>query len=462
MSKHALELLNSVGFLDKNDDIVDLSRHKESELKKIIAYYANSRRKALEGEISQIDISKGLSSLVSSISAKSDVPTILPSMLVYDRLLVDDPLFRLHREDSDFLRANNKMLGLSMEENLEHKKVIDTLQFFKKLAPLMRHGMVFCLPLAGLHRPPTTKMAINYSNDCFKSAVPDVVHDFIHDNAIISEMQPAPDGKGFLILGREPNKPTRAIMVTFQRDNALSRHPFYLLHEMQPTAQLSDTRFAVTLNVPWDSPPNERDYRTWVYQSINKTIGHRLKAMSTEIAIAEKVGAVYTTESDFEAQLCGKLGLKDADHDAPADAVNFLRANEPRLRIDSAYSVLRLRLDNPQMFEQFQDTLIEVSSQLHGANDFDHKARRLLSTEIIPQVLEIETAAKKLRGAITGAVLETSTTIGLALLSGESLPFATVLGLGTAMTAAKSFPSVSEYLSVRKRPAFIWRQITRY
>ena len=84
MSKHALELLNSVGFLDKNDDIVDLSRHKESELKKIIAYYANSRRKALEGEISQIDISKGLSSLVSSISAKSDVPTILPSMLVYD------------------------------------------------------------------------------------------------------------------------------------------------------------------------------------------------------------------------------------------------------------------------------------------------------------------------------------------------------------------------------------------
>lgn len=460
MSQQALELLKTIGFLDNHDHIADLSRYSESDLQKMVAYYADNRRLAVDKEFAQLKFSGGLSSLVSSISGRTAVFPLLPSMLVYDRMMVNDPLFKLHREDSDFGKAHNQMLGFSTEGKLQHWKVRNALVVFEDLASLMRNGMMICLPLADLHKP-LAMPTINFSEDWYRSDVPDVVHDFVHKNAIIREVQPGPNGKGLKVLAHAPSKPVRGIVVSFRDDEPILGDSIYLLHTMQVTEKLSESRFAFEQELPWDKPPEKGQYQAWVYQSINQTIAARLQAISAEIAVAEKAGAVYTTESDFEARLCGKLGFKDVDHGTSADAVNFLRANEPRLTIDSAETVLRLRLENPQMFEHFQATLIEVSGQLHGAADFDERAKRLLSTEIIPQVAEIETAAAKLRGGIVGGAVVASATIGLAMLTGPVLPLATVLGFGAVLTGGAAFPSVSEYLAVRKRPAFLWKQIMK-
>lgn len=460
MSKHALDLLRTIGLLDNHDRVTDLSRFSEADLQKLVKYYAEDRRRTIDKEFAAMEPTAGLSSLVSSISGRTAVLPILPSTVVFERVLVNDTLFKLHREDNHLAKAHRQSLGFPAESKLNHGQVANALAFFEHLAPLMRSGMVICLPLDELHKPPN-EPTINFSEDWYRSAVPDAVHDFVHQNVIIREMQPGPDGKGLRVLDHAPKNPTRGIMVSFKDDDTVSAGSFYILHEMKVVDQRSASEFRFEQKLPWDKPPENGQYQAWVYQSINQTIAARLQAVSAEMAVAEKAGAVYMTESDFEARLCGKLGLKDAGRGTSADAVHFLRANEPRLTIDSAETVLRLRLENPQMFEHFQATLIEVSGQLHGAADFDERAKRLLSTEIIPQVAEIETAAAKLRGGIVGGTIVASGTLGLALLAGPVLPLATVLGLGAVLTGGAMFPSVSEYLAVRKRPAFLWKQIMK-
>lgn len=460
MSVPALELLQTVGLLDAHDRVIDVDHFSPSELAKLIAYYAEHRLTQVDNELASIAPSDGLSSLVSSFSGRTAVQPLLPSTLVFERVIVDDLVFKLHRIEHEFTKVGRLSLGFDPDEGLEPWRVTNALAFFEHLAPLIRNGLVQCLPLAELHRPPKDPV-ISFSEDWYRSDVPDAVHDFVHKNVIIQEMQPGPDGKGLCVLNNAPAKPVRGIMLSFQDDETISEGTFYLLHEMTVSKQLSDTEFMFAQTLPWDKPPERAQYDAWVYQSINQTIAARLRAISAEMAVADAVGAAYLTESRFEAHLCSKLGVKDGGAAPSADAINFLRANEPSLQIDSADTVLRLRTGNPGLFEQFHESLVEVSRQLHGVDDFNTRAKALLNKEIMPQVRSIESAAAKLRGSAIGGALSAGGTISLALLAGPTLPLAAVLGAGAILAAGQTLPSVTEYLSVRKSPAFLWKQIKK-
>ncbi|MBX3391868.1 MAG: hypothetical protein KF787_04400 [Phycisphaeraceae bacterium] len=460
MSQPALELLRTIGLLDSNDRVADLSRYSESDLAKHVAYYVAHRRKQARSELEGMPKTAGLSSLVSSFSGRTAVQPLLPSTLVFERVIVDDLVFKLHQEENSLSKAGRASLGFSADNTgIEHWRLQNALAFFEHLAPLMRHGIVHCLPLADLHSPPAQPL-IKFSPDWYRSDVPDAVHDFVHNSVRLSAVRPGPDGRGLVVFEGAPTSPTRGIMVEFD-DDLIPSSAFYLLYEMTEVKRGDENTFTFLQTLPWDKPPDQAYYNAWVYQSINQTIAARLRAIGAEMAVADAAGAAYTTESSFEAHLCAKLGVKGGGAAPSADAVNFLRANEPTLRIDSADTVLRLRTDDPKMFEQFHQTLVEVSRQLHGVDDFDTRAKALLTKEILPQVKSIETAAAKLWGSAAGGVVLAGGTLGLALLSGPVLPLAAVLGVGATLAAGAALPSVTEYLSVRKTPAFLWKQIKK-
>lgn len=461
MSKPALDLLRSMGLLDHTDKVVDLSRYTESELAKFVSYYVSHRRTKARAELEALPRPAGLSSLISSISSRTAVQPLLPSTLVFERVIVDDLVFGLHHEDNPIAEVSRKSLGFSGDTSkLEHRRLQNALAFFEHLAPLIRHGIVHCLPLADLHRPPKEPL-VKFSPDWYRSDVPDAVHDFVHSSVRLSEVQPGKDGKGLVVTSGPPTNPTRGIMVEFDKDQVFPGGTFYLLHEMTASKVSDDNTFSFVQTLPWHKPPDKAQYDAWVYQSINQTIAARLQAIGAEMAVADAAGASYMTESEFEAQLCAKLGVKTRDPHSSADAVNFLRANAPSIRIDDAESVLRLRTDDPKMFEQFHQTLVEVSRQLHGTDDFEPRAKALLTKEILPQVKTIETAAAKLWGSAAGGVVVAGGTLGLALLTGPALPLAAVLGVGATLAVGTALPSVTEYLSVRKTPAFLWKQIKK-
>jgi hypothetical protein len=217
--------------------------------------------------------------------------------------------------------------------------------------------------------------------------------------------------------------------------------------------------------LPWDEGPNERLFHAWVEQSINKTALNRLKAVSAELALADKLSSCYITESGFEAQLFALSADQHLPKSGRVTAVNFLRANAPFLKIESPEQVARICRDSPRVFEKFQASLLHVSSELAGveAGDFDDKAKGVFAREIEPQIRDIKAQLSKITTQGAGGVLIGMTTVGLALLAAPSLPFSAVLllgGLGTmAHGVGGALPSIGEYMQKRRGPAFIWSEI---
>ena len=167
------------------------------------------------------------------------------------------------------------------------------------------------------------------------------------------------------------------------------------------------------------------------------------------------------TESAFEAELLRKLGYDPDGKSKIINAANFLHANEPSLFINTASEVLRIRNSDPNMFDRFHQSIIDISQEVLSKQDFEQGAQKLFRKEIIPQIEEIEKLGSSLITSASSGLVTSMATIGLATLTGSALPLSAILGFGVALAAGMTLPSVPEYLKVRKRPAFIWKQIVR-
>lgn len=462
MSRSAIEALKATGLLDKNGKAASLKGIEPLELQKRIDYYRDTRtRIAAQDARESIPDKRDLSALVSSVSASNAVPSLLPSCFIYNRLYTNDPLIRLARNTNDIAKAHKESLGFDLDGIAHPAQVANKLLYFEKLAPLIEIGGLTVLPLEELHAPPSEGMPIFYSEDWFRSDVPEHIHDFVHQSAIIREMKPGPNGKGLLVLDDPPKKPTRGVSIDFRNDYSVTGTPFYLLYETEVLEKIDDQHFKVAQKLDWDDPPDKPMFDAWVYQSINKTIIARIDSVSRELGMSHQLKSNYLTESEFEATVCGMSNAKPTDGSQATNAVNFLNANASFLKLDDPLILARLRSDHPKLFERWQLSLLSICDELNGVgDDFEIRAKQLFEKEVQPQLEEVKTAMIKLGGGIGGASLLTAGTIGMALLSNASLPFVSVLALGAAAAGGKSIPSVAEYISKRRGPAFIWNKLS--
>lgn len=463
MSKSALEALKLCGLLDKNGKACLVDKIPPIELQKKIDYYRDTRVRLAEKDATEsIPTSQDMAGLVSSVSASNAVVPLLPSCLFYNRLYTNDPLISLARTPNDIAKAHNAYFGMNSDGLPDPERVANKLLYFEKLAPLIDLGCLCVLPLEELHSPPTDGLPIFYSEDWFRSDVPAHIHDFVHKNAIISEVAPGPDRKGFIVLNEAPKVPTRGICISFANDSAANASSFYLLFEQKVIRKIDEDHYEFSQRLDWDNPPDKAMFDAWVYQSINKTIIARLGCASREFSVAEQLRATYLTESDFESKVCGMSSSAELKPGQDVSAVNFLTANAPYLKLDDPLALARLRGEHGYLFERWQLSLLSVADELTGVtDDFDHRAKQLFEKEIRPQLDELNTALFKMAGGAAGASLLTAGTIGMALLSSATLPFAAVLGLGALAAGGRAVPSAAEYAAKRKGPAFIWSKITR-
>lgn len=181
------------------------------------------------------------------------------------------------------------------------------------------------------------------------------------------------------------------------------------------------------------------------------------------MSLAEELQSSYLTESEFEATFCGMSGsMEPKKENQSTNAVNFLNANATFLNLDDPLSLARLKSDHSGLFERWQLSLLSICDELNGSgDDFESRAKQLFEKEVQPQLEELNTALTKLKGGVGGATLLTAGTIGMALLSSTTLPFAAVLGLGAAAAGGRSIPSISEYLAKRRGSAFIWKKLAK-
>ena len=458
MSTRALDILRTVGLLDNKDSVTDLSRFDGQSLQKILEYYASKRAEHLEQEVAEVKSTEGdLSALVSSVSGRNVPASLLPSAFMFTRIYANDPLYHIAKPVDEMTRVHKQAMRMK-DPPLDHRNIGEILAYFSSMAPLIRQGIHVVLPLDILHTPPEHR-PLNFSEDAFRSQVPAHLHDWVHDSAIISKMQPGPNGS--LVLVKKPSAdPTRGIAVQFRNDQVCGHH-MYLLHDMKVVGKNADGTVTVEWGLDWSNKPSREYYDHWVYQSINREIIERLTSISRESSLAGVLGACYMTESDFEAKLCGLASTSTGGRHARIDAVNFLRANAPYLKISSAEAVARIRADDPKLFERFQLSLLAVSAELEGMDaGFADRAKQLFEKDIQPQVEEINIALTKAATALAKGGVLAAGTLALAILTGGVLPVVSILGIGIAMSIGEALPEIAEYRKKRRGPAFIWKQIT--
>ena len=463
MSQHVLKALGRARLIKRNGKPINVANATPNALRRKLEDYHASLSSLPTREIREYSCETGsFGALLSSVSSDQAVDSILPSCFVYDRVFVDDPVARLAEPKAIGHEAYNKAVGLEAAAAVDRARLADALHHVRRLSPLVELGTVTLLPL-GMLRPDTSEgVPIYFSENGFRSEIPEHIHDFIHDQAVLYDVSPSPGGAGLRCVPKVSQAPGRGIQIRFAEDAASVLPPFYVLSQTRVVDSIDDGHFTVEQKVDWDNPPDRETYNAWLYQSVNRTAINRLQDVSRELSFANGLNATYVTESEFEATLCG-LSLDDhPGTDSRNLAVNFLNANAPYLKTGDPRALAALIAKHPSMLRRWRDALFAISDELNGySGDFSTRARMLFAREVQPQVDELESTLSRLSLGMAGSALLAVSSIGLALLSDASLPLSALLGYAAIKTAGHNLPSVAEYIATRNRPAFIWKRLSK-
>jgi hypothetical protein len=460
MSKRALSLLNELGLLHNNMP-GDLSEISDEALTDKLHSYFEERTKNVNSDIHKVDEGRDLSCLVSSFSARNSQKTILSSSLIHKHLIADDPIYKLSAPETDIGKTHREYIGVKSNEILDRVSIKQALSYFSDLTPLIKAELIAVVPLHILHMP-EEQTPIYYSEDRFRSEIPDNIHDFIHQSAYVKPLILKRDTGDLIVLQVNAKEPCRGIQIGFKNDFCASGESFYLYHEAVPEQIDHDTRI-VRFRMSWepDKPMDKDTFEAWVYQSINRTIIARLRSITSESRLAVSLGHSYLTESAFEADLLRQSGFRGED--TSSNSINFLTALESLIEIPSAEAVVRLRESNETSFDRFRASLLDIGEQLSGVPDheFQIKAERLFWTEVQPQVDEIKKSVRRIQVSGVKGGLVALGGIAITVATGTAVPLVAAGLYAGSGALTEVLPSVSEYMSKRSRPEYVWAKLAK-
>jgi hypothetical protein len=268
---------------------------------------------------------------------------------------------------------------------------------------------------------------------------------------------------GSLLIPKEPVKePCRAISISFANDYTKSGVNTYFLHRTEvEEIERASGRIKMRMSFAPGEPLDQDFFDAWVYQSINRTIIARLQAIASEVRLASSINHSYITESQFESLLLSKCGFKGED--ASAKALNFLKVNDSLIKIPSAGELVRLREKHAKAFSRFRASLLATAEKLQGVSpdQFPEKAERLYRTDIQPQIDEIRKSIRSISTSLRKGALQSLGVVALAIASGTALPLIAASLYVTSNALTETLPALSDYMSSRRKPEYIWKQIQK-
>ncbi|KZN30070.1 hypothetical protein N480_03755 [Pseudoalteromonas luteoviolacea S2607] len=441
MSNLSLDLLIESGLISSSGRACDISKIPEKELSRMLCHYNASRISVADSEIQDHIATDKLNALFGTGSTTSSNENILSSTLVYDSVVVDDPL----------VTSSNLVSRQRIEEGLK---------FFEWAFCLIRANYLKVIPLSYFNKP-NNDIPFLVSDDAFKSSIPEEVHDFIHSNAVLNSVDIDDEG-ALLVLNEDAyqyRKP--ALKVGFKNDYWVSGVCVYKYETVRKLPDKEDGY--MSLRKTWD--PNidlsKSQFSAWAYQSINQAMRSRLSNIYNESSIAEKIGHTYVTESAFESELLSMAGeLEGSRGSIPA---RFLKANNSFINIDSPKTILELRNKFSTAFERFNYSLLCISDELSSVQpeNFEKKAQKLFHKEILPQVDEIRDNVNSISSSGTKGVLGSLVGLSAAIATGSTIPLFPAIMTSVSSGLNEAFPAISKQQNLKKRPAYIWHRITR-
>lgn len=431
MSNLAIDLLVEAGLITSRGKVVDLSTLSEEEISSRISQYSNARIETASSEVDKYYNSQWLSALFSTSSADISQSKLLSSALVYDSIMIDDPL-------------------VSSESTISYKTLKKGLRLFSWAFEMVRAGYIKIIPISYFNRP-SNHIPWFDSDDAFRSSIPEKIHDFIHENAILKSVVQDEKGQMFVLTEEAVVSRRAALNVSFKNDYWNSGVSLYL--------------FKIFENgkITWDKEGvlSKEKFDLWAYQTINQAMRSRLINIYNESHLASVTGHTYITESPFESEFMAMSG--DSSCSTGSISAKFLKANECFISIDSPRTVLELRDKYAVAFERFNHSLQSVSEELYGIDPgkFEEKAENLFYKEILPQVDEIRDNINSITSSGIKGVIGSLVGFSAAIATGSSLPLIPALMNSVCAGLTEAIPAISQQKRFKNRPAYIWHRIIK-
>lgn len=439
MSTIALDYLIELGLIKKSGKYVNSEKIPAETLSDIIECYRHLILDAYtSGKTPQGSVNS-LNGLFSSVSTNVSQESLLSSCLVYDRVIIDDPLLIHH--------------------GIDKNKINEALTFYSVNYELIRAGLIITVPLTAINNP-NNEYPILHSDDAFRSCIPESIHDFIHASAVQKSVIQGENNQLYILSEDASIHRRMALHIQFKKDICKNSPSLYLF-QTSSFEETTDKDF-LKMRTSWD--PNgrldEEKFRFWAYQTINQLMRVRLIKIQNEIDLADRYGYTYITESDFESNLLNMAINKDFNSGFAAK--HFLEANNLTF-ISIPEDLLRLRTNNPILFERFNSCLINISHELKflDEHEFIHRSKRLFETEIRPQIDEINQTITSIRTGFTKGTAVSLVSFMASILTGSYVPVVSILGLSVANGLAETLSEAAKYQNLKKTPAFIWHKLAK-
>jgi len=440
VSRHAINLLIDSGLLTAAGRPVELSSLPDDEVSARISQYTNGRVQTIDDELRFFEPAKSLNALFGSESTEASKTKILPSALVYESIIIDDPL-------------------VSASSSISYDSIEKGLWIFCEYFQLIKAGFIKVIPLSLFNRP-SDEVPLLISDDAFRSSIPDELHDFIHSRAHLRSV--VRDEKGrMLVLNEDASKKRRpALNVGFSGDFWKKGVQLYLFQTIEKVGEAGDS---IECRQVWEPDKflDDETFKRWSYQTINQAMRVRLRNIYNETKLAGDLGHTYITESEFESDLLSRSGTENISSlNGPC---RFLNANKALINVATPETVVELRERYPVAFERFNSSVLYAVEHLKDVepDNFEIQAQLYFNNEILPQIDELRRNARTISRSATKGVLVSLGGITTAMLSGSSLPLVPSLWVAAAGGASETLDSVGRHQDFKKTPVYIWHRVTK-
>ncbi|WP_144401696.1 hypothetical protein [Isoalcanivorax pacificus] len=440
MSRLAINLLIDSGLVTASGKPVSLSDLPNDEVSARISQYINGRAQTINGELDSFDPSSGLNALFGSESTEATETKILPSALVYQSIIIDDPL----------VSASSTISLATIEEGV---------RLFCAYFHLIKLDFVKVIPLSLFNRP-SDEVPLLHSDDAFRSSIPDDLHDFIHSRARLKSVVRDLSGRMLVLNEGASEKRRPALNVGFSGDFWKKGVQLYLFQTIEKVGEIDG---GIRCKRVWEPEEclDEEKFDQWAYQTINQAMRVRLKNIYNETRLAGKLGHTYVTESEFESELLSRSGTENVS--SSNRPCKFFDANKALISVDGPETIIELRERYPAALERFNSSVLYAVEHLKDVEpeNFETKAQLYFTNEILPQIDELRNNARTIaRSAAKGALVSLGG-ITTAMLSGSALPLIPSLMVAAAGGASETLDSVGRHQDFKKTPVYIWHRITK-
>lgn len=440
MSRLAINLLIDSGLITASGDPVDISSLPDDEVSSRISQYMKGRVQTVDVELESSGASNSLRALFGSESTEVISEKILPSALVYQSIIIDDPL-------------------VSSSPTISLPTIEEGVRLFCRYFHLIKSELIKVIPLSLLNRP-SDDVPLLHSDDAFRSSIPDELHDFIHSRAQLKSVIRDDHGR-MLVLNEDASERRRpALNVGFSGDFWKKGVQLYLFQTIEEVSEIDG---GIRCKQVWEPEKwlDKEKFDRWAYQTINQAMRVRLKNIYNETKLAGELGHTYVTESEFESELLSRSGTENV---SPSNMpCKFFNANKVLINIDSPETIIELREKYPAAFERFNSSVLYAVEHLKDVEpeNFEAKAQLYFTNEILPQIDELRSNARSIsRSATKGALLSLGG-ITTAMLSGSALPLIPSLMVAAAGGASETLDSVGRHQDFKKTPVYIWHRVTK-